>query len=121
MDDMLLLRLNLLSDAGEIDEKIKYAIINFLENFKKAYSIEITEENGSMLVTHLAMALARIKRGEEIDTVDEEIFKEVKETNIYKEIPRFYAEIENELNIQIPEVEKDYIALHVCTLIEKSK
>lgn len=120
MDDMLMLRLNLLVDSGEIDETIKDAVINFIKTIEKDYSIEIIEENGSMLVSHLAMALGRIKRGEEIQSIDEAIFKEVKETKTYRELDKYYSILEKDLNIQIPQVEKDYIALHLCTLIQNS-
>ncbi|MBZ2175893.1 PRD domain-containing protein [Schnuerera sp. xch1] len=121
MDDNLMLRLNLLTDSGEIDESIKDVVIDFIERIEKNYSLKVTEENGSMLVSHLAMALGRIKRGEEIDAIDEEIFKEVKETEIYNEMPKYYSEIEGKLDIEIPQAEKDYIALHVSTLIQKFK
>lgn len=120
MDDMLLLRLNLLVDSGEIDEGIRTAVIDFIKNIESSYSIEIIEDNGAMLVSHLAMALGRIKRGEEIESIDEEIFKEVKETETYKELDRFYLILEKSLDIQIPQTEKDYIALHLCALIQNS-
>jgi len=110
MDKQLLMRLNLLLEVGEIDEEIKNTVIDFVNNIEDDHSIEISEENGSMLVSHLAMALARIKRGEEIEAIDEEIFKEVKETAIYKEMPKYYSQMEKALNIEIPQVEKQNIA-----------
>lgn len=120
MDEMLDLRLKLLEESGEIDSSIRNAVINFIKHIEDKYFIEVVEENGGMLVTHLAMAFSRIRRGEEIEDIDEEIFKEVKETEIYKELPDCYKLIEEQLDIFIPQTEKDYIALHVCTLIEKS-
>ena len=121
MDDMLLMRLNLLLSAGEINEQIKDGVIEFGESLERLYTFELTEENSAMLITHLAMALARIKRGMDIDSIDEEIFKEVKESKVYKEMPKLYTSLEKKLNINIPEAEKNYIALHVCTLIENLK
>ncbi len=117
MDDMLMLRLNLLVDAGEIDDTIRCSVVEFVKSIEDKYSLKITEENGSMLVSHLAMALGRIKRGEEIQTMDEELFAEVKETKTYKELDMFYDTLEENLNIKIPQAEKDFIALHLCTLI----
>lgn len=120
MDEMLNLRLELLENSGEIDSYTRKAVIGFTKNIEKKYSIEVKEENGVMLVTHLAMALSRIKKGEEIESIDEEIFKEVKTTKMYKELPEYYKLLEEQLDIFIPQNEKDYIALHVCTLIEKT-
>ena len=118
MDDMLMLRLNLLVDAGEIDETIRHSVVDFVNGIEDKYSLKITEENGSMLVSHLAMALGRIERREEIQTMDEELFTEVKETQTYKELDMFYDILEENLGSEIPESEKDFIALHLCTLIE---
>lgn len=119
MDETLNLRLELLENSGEIDSNIRNAVVSFIKNIEDKYSIEVVEENGAMLVTHLAMALSRIKKGEEIDGVDEETFEEVKEMKVYDELPKFYKLMEEQLDIFIPQAEKDYIALHVCTLIKK--
>lgn len=120
MDEILNLRLELIEKSGEIDFSIRKAVIDFIKNIEKKYSIEVKEENGSMLVTHLAMALSRIKKGEEIESIDEEIFQEVKTMKIYSELPEYYKLLEEQLDIFIPQSEKDYIALHVCTLIKKT-
>ena len=118
MDDMLMVRLNLLVDSGEITETIRYSVVDFVNGIEDKYSLKITEENGSMRVSHLAMALGRIERREEIQTMDEELFTEVKETQTYKELDMFYDILEENLGSEIPESEKDFIALHLCTLIE---
>lgn len=121
MDDMLYMRLDLLEGAGEIDSSIKESVVNFVKTIEDKYFIKVTEENGSMLVTHLAMALSRIKKGKKIESINEELFEEVRKTKMYNELPEYYKKIEDELNIIIPKEEKDYIALHVCTLIDKEK
>lgn len=119
MDKPLKERLEILKQAGEISDEIMGVVIEFIKNFEKKYSLEINEENGSMLITHLSMALARIKRGEEISEIDELTLKEIKDTSIYKELPEFYKEIEEKLQIKIPNSEKGFIAVHVCTLVSK--
>lgn len=120
MDEGLNLRLNLLVDAGEIDESIKEAVTDFIEEIEEDFKVSVDEENGAMLVSHLAMALGRIKRGEEINAMDEEIFKEVREAPIYTKMPKYYSKVEGRLNITIPQSERDYIALHVSTLVQDS-
>ena len=121
MDDMLYMRLDLLEEAGEIDSSTKESVANFVKAIENKYFIKVTEENGSMLVTHLAMALSRIKKGKKIESINEELFEEVRKTKTYNKLPEHYKKIEDELNIIIPKEEKDYIALHVCTLIDKEK
>lgn len=121
MDYLLMKRLDILNESDEVDEDIKNAVVNFAEDIEKEYSIVINEENGAMLITHVAMALSRIKRGEKIDSIDEEIFNQVKKTKVYSNMPKFYENIEKNLDIKIPESEKGFIALHLCTLIMKEK
>lgn len=121
MDAMLKKRLILLEKAGEIDSSISDVVIDFSNQIERDYSVKITEDNGSMLITHLAMALSRIKKGEEIENIDEEVFREVKASKIYTELSGYYKMIEEKLGINIPNVEKDYIALHICTLLNKNR
>lgn len=118
MDEMLLVRLNLLVDAGEIDGAIKDAVIAFVKAVENRYSLAITEENGAMLVSHLAMALGRIRRGEKLEPIDSDIFAEVKEMPTYRELHELYVPLERSLEIRLPQAEKDYLALHLCALLE---
>ncbi|KUO71280.1 MAG: hypothetical protein APF77_19760 [Clostridia bacterium BRH_c25] len=119
MDQLLRERLDILKEAGEISDEIRAAVIEFAQSFEKKYPLTITEENASMLITHLAMALARIKKGEEIIEMDELAMDEIRQSNIYGELPEFYEIIEDKLQIRLPESEKGYIALHACTIIVK--
>lgn len=117
MDDMLLMRLNLLLEAGEIDEGIIQIIVEFIKVIEKELSIPITEDNGSMFVTHMAMALSRIKKGEEILPMDDSLLAEIESSTIYDKVPFFINKIEENHNIHIPESEYGYIALHLCNLV----
>ncbi|GAA0182255.1 PRD domain-containing protein [Clostridium sediminicola] len=119
MEQLLKERLEILKGAEQIGEDIKNAVIDFAEDFEKKYSLTMTEENAAMLITHLAMALARIKKGEKVDEPNEFVLNEVKQTEIYDELPEFYEKIEGKLNLSIPDSEKGFIAIHVCTLMSK--
>lgn len=121
MDQILKQRLDILEMAGEITEAIKNTVISFSESLEEKYSITMDEENGAMLVTHLAMALARIKKGEEVNEMDDFALEEVKQSKIYNELPKFYKAIEKKLDIEIPESEKGFIALHSIVLVNKQK
>ncbi len=117
MDKLLIERLDILKEAGEISNEIRAAVTEFAKSFEKKYSLTMTEENASMLITHLAMALARIKRGEEVNAMDELTMDEIKQTVIYSELPEFYRMIEDKLQIGLPDSEKGYIALHACAIM----
>lgn len=119
MDELLMQRLNILKDAGEISEDIRTSIIDFADNLEREYCLELNEDNAAMLITHLAMALARIKKGEKINEIDELSLTEIKQTPVYNDLPKFFKKIEEKLQLKIPDSEKGFIALHVCTLVSK--
>ena len=121
MDQLLKQRLEILKEAGEISEEIKSVVIDFAENFERKYSIAMTEENSAMLITHLAMALVRVKNEEKIDEMDEISLNEVKKYDVFNELYEFHKKIEGNLNIVIPESERGFIALHATALINKFK
>lgn len=121
MDEMLKTRLGILRDAGEITDEIYSAIREFIEDFEKKYKVNMTEDNASMFITHMAMALARIKKGEAVNPMDEILLEDIKGNDVYDELPEFYEKIESKLNIEIPESEKGFIALHACSLLINEK
>ncbi len=121
MDQLLAERLDILEAAGEISGEVRDAVILFAQGFEKKYSLMLTEENAAMLVTHLAMALARIKKGEAVEAMDESSMEEIRQSGIYNELPELYEMLENKLEIRLPDSEKGYIALHACAIAAKLK
>lgn len=119
MDTLLMQRLSILEDAGEINENIKASILDFTDDLEREYNLELNEDNAAMFITHLAMALARIKNGEKINEIDKSSLTEIKQNPVYNDLPKFYRKFEEKLQFKIPDSEKGFIALHVCTLISK--
>ena len=117
MDSTLLTRLNLLLDAGNVDEDIIRVVGVFVKETESELGITLTEDNGSMFVTHIAMALARMRDGEEIMPIDNALLgEEVTTSPIYPKIPTIIRRVENQTDIKIPEAEYGYVALHLCAL-----
>lgn len=121
MDEILLIRISLLKDAGEIDEKIAEGVITFVKDVEEQFNTTLTEENGAMLITHMCMSLARIKKGEEVNPLDDTSLEEVKKCQAYGKVPNLVKNLENNLNFKIPESEFGYMALHLCAMEEKNK
>ncbi len=117
MDATLLTRLNVLLDAKKIDEDIIRVVDVFVKETESELGIALTEDNASMFVTHIAMALARIKDGEEIKPIDDALLgEEVTTSPIYPKIPTMIRRVEDQTNIKIPKAEYGYVALHLCAL-----
>ncbi|WDV44391.1 PRD domain-containing protein [Clostridiaceae bacterium M8S5] len=117
MDSALIERLNILQIAGETTEDITEAIKDFSQKFKEIFKIELVEANSSMLITHLAMALARVQKGEPINEVDKMVSDEVRNNEHFEQLKELFELLEDKLKLILPESEKDYIALHACTII----
>ncbi|MGP2424616.1 PRD domain-containing protein [Yersinia sp. 2538 StPb PI] len=70
-------RLNILCQSGVIDTDIGQGldqVINRLENF---WQLPVRGEQGMMAITHMANALMRTRRGEEIHALDPAILAEI--------------------------------------------
>lgn len=119
MDSNLKKRLEILVEGKQLESKLKEKIEKLLVEFESSFEIELKNENAAMLVTHLPMALMRIKRGEEVENLDEMILLELKKENFYSDCMDFIGQIETKTEIEIPVGEKNYLALHFCNLLKQ--
>ncbi len=117
--DKLKLRLEILKNSSIIDEQIYEELINFMFRLRDKWEIELTEENGAMMITHIAMALKRIKNGEPVSKIDENVYIEVLKSDKLDEIEKIYEDIsENIFKEEIPEEEKKYIYVNLLIVKE---
>lgn len=114
-------RINLMTELGlidQIDYKDLYTIIALTKEMLK---IEMTEENGGILMTHIAAAFGRNKSNESIDRLTPAVLEEIKSDDHYPaSVALVNAVVDNIVN-KVTEVEKEFILLHFCTLIKNSK
>lgn len=112
-------RLEILRNSNVIDEHVYVQLMNFITRLKNKWKIELTEENGAMMVTHIAMALQRIKRGEAVNEIDENVYSEVLKSERIDEIRDIYADAQkNVFTEEIPEEEKKYIYINLLMIKE---
>lgn len=112
------IRLNILKNAGQISEENYEKIILIIKHFKEEIGIELTEENGAMFITHLSSALSRIEKNELVNKIDDCIFNEVKNDINYIKTVEIVKTIEKLIGI-FPNEERDFIEMHICTLLNK--
>ena len=112
-------RLIILRDSGQIDEDIYQKSIRIISMFNTKWNIELKEENGAMLITHLCIALQRAKNNSKVEEIDEEIYGEVKLNPNFKTCKRVLEDIKSEINMDIPENEQSFIVMHLCVLFNK--
>ncbi|MBU3145821.1 PRD domain-containing protein [Clostridium sp. CF012] len=113
------IRLGILKDAGQIDEDVYRNVIKVISIFRDRWSIDLKEENGAMLITHLSIALQRVKNNCPVEKIDEEIYEEVKQNQYFQTSEKALRSIKSEMNMDIPESEKSFLIMHLCALFEK--
>ena len=68
-------------------------------------------------MTHVAMARDRILQGKIADALDPAILAEIKESPAYERAEAIVTDWNNLLDNLLPEAERGYLLLHLCTLL----
>ncbi|MGL5427008.1 MAG: PRD domain-containing protein, partial [Cetobacterium sp.] len=87
----------------------------------KNYNIVLSEDNGAMMVTHLSMAIMRVKNNDPVKTIDEEVFRETLESEHIPKANIIYEDLEKVLDVVLPEDEKKYMLVNICVILEHIK
>lgn len=112
-------RLVILKDAGQIDEDIYKRIFKIIDMFHTKWNIELKEENGAMLITHLCIALQRIKNSCPAERIDEELYEQIKLNKYFQTSKKALYDIKSEITMDIPKSEESFLIMHLCVLFEK--
>ena len=114
----LVFRLELLQKANQIDREVFIAMNEVINLFKKNWGIELTEENGQMMITHLSMALMRVKKGLPINQIDEEVYEDVMESEFFTKAKKILEDMKSILPVELPESEKRYMLVNNTLILE---
>lgn len=111
-------RLEILYSTGIISKETREVVLNVIKMFQEKYQITLTEENGAMMTMHLSMAITRVKNNEPVKIIDEEVYKEVLESEFFEKSEEIYIDLERVLDIKLPEDEKKYMLANICTILD---
>ncbi|MGL5099684.1 MAG: PRD domain-containing protein [Fusobacteriaceae bacterium] len=114
----LKMRLDILNGAGAICDKTKEVMCGVINMFQEKHNIVLTEDNGAMMVTHLSMAIMRVKNDNPVKAIDEEVFVETRESEHFEKAHTIYGDLSEVLDIQLPEDEKKYMLVNICVILE---
>ena len=112
-------RLEILNVSGAITDCTKDVMLNVINMFNEKHNIELTEDNGAMMVTHLSMAITRVKNGEPVITRDEEVCKESLESDDVESANLTHDDLSEVLDVTLPDDEKKYMLVNICVILEK--
>lgn len=122
MKNNIINRIDLLVKGSVIDFDTGEAIKKIDEELRVNYEICTEDEHYEMFITHLAMSIKRLKEEEKLEsTIDDELFNEVKNCPNYYRALGILQNIEDGIEIKLPESEKRFVLLHLCNLLERGK
>ncbi|CAM9103110.1 PRD domain-containing protein [Mycoplasma todarodis] len=101
-------RLKILLKANVIDQEI-YDTCSKIESDCKNWP----QDDKERFITHLAMALSRIKKGEKVDPMSPMIANELKSNQNFNEAETNLKEMLIDFDYPIVEDEKMYLMLHI--------
>lgn len=75
------------------------------------------EDKAAMFITHLAMAGQRVIDGVAEHPLDSTLLNGIKQEPVYQRAEALKEELLKETDIQFPEVERDFLTVHLCNLL----
>lgn len=115
---MLKDRIEILRSAAVIQDSVAEYVNHVIDQLEPFHYEESKME---MFTTHLAMAVQRILTNGEVDTLDDAIWDDVKQSSSFKEAQDLFAELKKDAPVEIPESEEKFLLMHLCNLLLKSE
>ena len=111
-------RLGILRKGNVISSGVEGRVRRVISRLEENWHIKLTEENGGRMVTHLAMALMRIERGEDITAPEDDILEEFYQLDIFEESVKITDDLITWAPMDLPKAEKDYMIVNICLLLD---
>lgn len=108
-------RLLILEKADLITSQVTAQVKKIL-NLLAEQERRLDPEKLETFITHIALALQRIDKGQYEEPLNEAVLEELKVESAYPEAERFAAKFKNAVNVDIPKTEEEYLLVHLCNL-----
>ena len=112
-------RLGILRKGNVISPTAEDLVRRVISRLEENWHLILTEENGGRMVTHLAMALMRIERGEDITAPEEDVLEEFSQLDIFEKSVKITDDLMAWTPMDLPKAEKDYMIVNICLLLDK--
>ena len=104
-------RLNLLCEAGVIDKDICKGMMQVVNVLETECHLPVRSEQGTMAMTHMASALMRSRRGEEIEPLDNELLAELAQS-----VVQLHQVLLKEFALEVNPCEEGYLLANLYGL-----
>ncbi len=102
-------RLNLLCEAGVIDKDICKGMMQVVNVLETEFHLPVRSEQGTMAMTHMASALMRSRRGEEIEPLDNELLAELAQSSHWQAVVQLHQVLLKEFALEVNPCEEGYL------------
>ena len=110
-------RTELLRSSGVIDDDVAA----FADAVAEKLNDDFRDDLSETFMTHLVMAVQRIKKGEPAEGLPQEIFDEVKSNAHFAEAKALYKELMEKCPYELPNQEIDFLLTHLTTLLDNKE
>jgi len=111
-------RLGILRSGNVISESVENLVRRVIFRLSDRWRINLTEESGGRIVTHLAMALMRIEKGEKIPPPQADLLDEFREIAVFPDSVEIVEDLIGWTPLDLPESEKSYLIVNVCLILD---
>ena len=112
-------RLDILVEAELIDQETYEKVKKIVNEVSREFSLDLSTESGQMFITHVSMAIMRIKNDEAAADIENSVYEEIRESENFINALRFAEIIEEIIEYEIPKNEKEYLVINGCLLMEQ--
>jgi transcriptional regulatory protein LevR len=114
-------RLNILVSGNVISDEVKKAVLRVIGRFKDQWRIELNDGNGGRMVTHLAMALMRVKLNSEVNPLEEEQYGEFTSSEFFGQALAITDDLCQWVPLELPKAEREYLVVNICLILDSSE
>ena len=111
-------RLSILRQGNVISPEAETLVRRVISRLEERWQIKLTEEMGGRMVTHLAMALMRIIRNEEIPAPETDIMDEFRDLESFDLSVEIVNDLVDWTPMNLPDAEMKYMIVNICLLLE---
>ncbi|MFA3761682.1 PRD domain-containing protein [Yersinia sp. 2466 StPb PI] len=109
-------RLNVLYQAGVIDKDICDGMKKVVAQLETVWALPVRTEQGEMALTHMANALMRSRRGEEVGPLDDELLAEIRASDAFPQILQIHLALLSRFNLALHPNEEGYLLANLLSL-----
>lgn len=113
-------RLDMLEDSDQLSRSARELTVDVLASLSARLDVQMTEDNAAQFVTHLAVALTRLARGDDAApysaVAEDEVRERPRELDAVRAV---MADVSRTIDRDVPDSEVNYLAAHVCAVVDE--